>query len=158
MSKAAEVVRMDVQELIDMLNEALSAEILAAWQYWIGGQIAVGMLRPDVEEELMGHYEDETGHAETLVARILQLGGMPLVSPEQWISTSPSPFAAPTDPKTPILLAQNIKGEQDAIQLYTDIMAAIGDSDPTTYNILNDIIDKECEHELDLQRLLNDIS
>ena len=48
----------DVQATIQMLNKALADEYLAANQYLAPIGLAVGKLRPEIEEEFQKHYEE----------------------------------------------------------------------------------------------------
>ena len=65
----------DVDELIKMLNAALSEERLAYYQYWIGARLMEGPMRSEVEPELLLHADQELGHAVLVVNRLIQLGG-----------------------------------------------------------------------------------
>ena len=49
------VASVDVRQLIDMLNAALSEEWLAYYQYWIGARLMEGPMRSEVEPELLLH-------------------------------------------------------------------------------------------------------
>ena len=49
--RGSELIGVDKKELIQMLNEALSEEWLAYYQYWIGARVMEGPMRREVEEE-----------------------------------------------------------------------------------------------------------
>jgi bacterioferritin len=83
-TKGREIVGMDIDKLIELLNKALADEWLAYYQYWIGAKVVKGPMRGAVEAELMEHAGEELQHAEMLIERIIQLGGTPLLSPEEW--------------------------------------------------------------------------
>jgi len=155
-TKGTEIVGMDVKELIDMLNNALADEWLAYYQYWVGATIVKGPMRPNVEAELKEHAEEELKHANMLAERIVQLGGTPLLSPEELIKNSHCGYLAPNDPHVKKVLAQNIKGEQCAITVYSGILAKIK-GDPITANMVRKIMQEEVEHEEDLENLMEDI-
>jgi bacterioferritin len=55
------------------------------------------------------------------------------------------------------ILAQNIKGEQCAIDVYQKLLQIVKDPDPVTYNIVLTILQQEVEHEEDLQSLDEDL-
>ncbi len=55
------------------------------------------------------------------------------------------------------ILAQNIKGEQCAIDVYQKVLQLVKDKDPVTYNIVLTILEQEVEHEEDLQSLGEDL-
>lgn len=75
---------MDVDELINLLNRALSDEWLAYSQYWIRSKVVKGPMKDVVIAELTLHATEELSHAELISARIIQLGGTPVLSPEEW--------------------------------------------------------------------------
>jgi bacterioferritin len=156
-TKAREIVGTDVEQLIEMLNKAFADEWLAYYQYWVGAQVAKGPARGAVAAELMEHAAEEFEHAGMLTERILQLGGTPLLTPEDWYKMTNCGYEAPEDPYVEVLLEQNIEGEQCAIDVYQKLMDFTKDTDPITYNIALEILEDEIEHEEDLQAILEDI-
>ena len=69
--KGREIVNMDVDELINLLNRALSDEWLAYYQYWIGSKVVKGPMKDAVIAELTVHATEELAHAELISARII---------------------------------------------------------------------------------------
>ena len=92
-----------------------------------------------------------------LAGRILQLGGTPLLRPEDWYKATGCGYEAPEDPYVEVLLEQNIKGEQCAIGAYQQLLELTKDADPVTYEIVLSILADEIEHEEDLQAIAEDI-
>ncbi len=157
-TKGTEIVGMDVAKLIDLLNKALADEWLAYYQYWVGAKVVKGPMRPQVEAELLEHAEEELKHANMLAERIVQLGGTPLLSPEEWSKNSGCGYEAPSDPHVKAILEQNIKGEQCAIVTYHKILEEVKlGNDPITFNMVRKIMEDEVEHEHDLEDLKEDI-
>jgi len=156
-SRGIALVGMDVGELLTLLNKALSDEWLAHYQYWVGSKVVAGPMKDAVITELLQHAAEEMAHAELLSTRIIQLGGTPVLTPEQWFKLTNCGYDAPTDPFVQAVLEQNIKGEQCAIGVYEKLMKITKDADPVTYNIALQIIEQEVEHEEDLQSLLADL-
>ena len=156
-TKAREIVGLDLDELLEKLNKAFADEWLAYYQYWVGAQVIQGPARGAVAGELMEHAEEELGHAAMLVERMLQLGGSPLLKPEDWYKMTNCGYEAPEDPYVEVLLKQNISGEQCAIGVYQELMAFTKDKDPVTYNLALEIMEDEIEHEEDLQAFAEDI-
>ena len=148
---------MDVSKLIELLNKAFADEWLAYYQYWVGAKVVKGPMKEAVIAELTQHAGDELRHAEMLTARIIQLGGMPITKPEDWYKMTNCGYDAPEDPSVRVILEQNIKGEQCAIDTYNRLLEAIRDKDPVTYNTAIQILQDEIEHEEDLQALLEDM-
>jgi bacterioferritin len=156
-TKAREIVGIDVKKLVELLNKAYADEWLAYYQYWIGAKVAKGPMRGQVVSELDEHAGDELRHAGMLVDRIIQLGGTPVLEPEEWYKMTNCGYDAPKDPSVKALLKQNIKGEQCAIEVYKRLLDTVKDKDPITYNMALQILGDELEHEEDLQALLEDI-
>lgn len=156
-TKGRSIVGIDVDNLIEVLNKALADEWLAYYQYWIGAKVAKGPMRGAVTLELEEHATEELGHALMLVERILQLGGTPLLSPKDWYEMTNCGYEAPEDPYVEVLLEQNIKGEQCAIEAYQELVALTKDADPVTYEMVLQIMTDEIVHEEDLQALAEDI-
>lgn len=155
--KGRSIVKMDVDELIKMLNKALSDEWLAYYQYWIGSKVVKGPMKDAVIAELTLHATEELAHAELLSARIIQLDGIPVLSPEEWAKQTNCGYAMPSDPYVEVILEQNIKGEQCAIKVYSDLLDITRVADPVTYNIILTILSQEVEHEEDLTALKEDL-
>ncbi|HEC36351.1 MAG TPA: ferritin [Anaerolineae bacterium] len=156
-TKGRAIVGMDVDSLVEVLNKALADEWLAYYQYWVGAKVAKGPMRGAVMAELVQHATEELGHAELLANRILQLGGTPLLKPADWYEMTNCGYEAPEDPYVEVLLEQNIKGEQCAIEAYRQLVELTKDADPVTYEMALSILADEIEHEEDLQALAEDI-
>jgi bacterioferritin len=156
-TKAREILGMDAEQLIELLNKALADEWLAYYQYWIGAKVAKGPMRGAVTVELEEHATEELGHALLLVDRILQLGGTPLLAPEDWYKMTNCGYETPDDAYVEVLLKQNIAGEQCAIGVYKALADLTKDKDPVTYEMALQIMTDEIMHEEDLQALQEDI-
>jgi bacterioferritin len=155
--KGREIVKMNVDELINLLNKALSDEWLAYYQYWIGAKVVKGPMKDAVIAELTLHATEELSHAELIAARIIQLGGTPVLSPVEWLKFTNCGYDEPKDPYVEEILNQNIKGEQCAIRVYNDLLEITKVADPVTYNIILTILSQEVEHEEDLSALKEDL-
>ena len=155
--KGRSIVKMDVDELVILLNKALSDEWLAYYQYWVGAKVVKGPMKDAVIAELTLHATEELSHAELLATRIIQLGGVPVLSPQEWIKLTNCGYDAPVDHYVGVILDQNIKGEQCAIKVYSELLDITRVADPVTYNIVLTIISQEVEHEEDLSSLKEDL-
>jgi bacterioferritin len=155
--KGREIVKMNVDELISLLNKALSDEWLAYYQYWVGAKVVKGPMKDAVIAELTIHATEELSHAELLSARIIQLGGVPVLSPEDWFKLTNCGYSKPDNNYVEEILNQNIKGEQCAIRIYNNMLDITRVADPVTYNIILTIITQEIEHEEDLSALREDL-
>jgi len=151
------IVKMDVDELLNLLNKALADEWLAYYQYWIGAKVVKGPMKDAVIAELDLHATEELSHAVLLTTRIVQLGGTPVISPADWMKITNCGYDAPIDPYVEKVLEQNIKGEQCAIKVYSHLLDLTREGDPVTYNIILTILSQEVEHEEDLSALKEDL-
>ncbi|MGB9676997.1 MAG: ferritin-like domain-containing protein [Candidatus Ratteibacteria bacterium] len=156
--KGIKIVKGNIGEIVKKLNKALSDEWLAYYQYWIGAKVVKGKFREEAVSELTQHADDELKHAGMLVDRIIQLGGVPVLKPEDWYKLTNCGYDAPENPDVIPVLKQNIKGEQCAIEVYQKLADYLKDKDPITYYIVLDILKDEIEHEDDLINILEDIS
>jgi len=156
-TRGKEIVGMDVKKLLGLLNKAFADEWLAYYQYWIGAKVVKGPMRGHVASELEEHAGEELEHAGMLTERIIQLGGTPILKPEDWYKLSNCGYETPEDPHVKAVLKQNIKGEQCAIDVYNKLLKTVKDKDPVTYNLILKILEDEVEHEEDLQAILEDM-
>ena len=148
---------LDVEKLIQMLNEALSEEWLAYYQYWVGARLIEGPMRPSVEKELLIHAQEELGHADMLIGRITQLDGTPVLSPEEWFKLAKCKYFPPTDPYIIAILKDNLSGERCAIERYKEICDFTFGKDHTTYKMASEILADELEHEQEIEDWMKDI-
>ena len=155
-SKGREIIGMDVEELVGLLRRAYCDEWLAYYQYWLGAKLVKGPMKDAVGAELLQHAAQELMHADMVALRIIQLGGVPVTSPQDWFAQTNCGYEAPDDPFVKTILEQNIKGEQCAIGVYKRLMDLTREADPVTYNMVLTILQQEVEHEEDLQALLED--
>ncbi|UCG35744.1 MAG: ferritin-like domain-containing protein [Candidatus Omnitrophota bacterium] len=156
-TKGREIIGVDVKELLKLLNKAFADEWLAYYQYWTGAKVAKGLMREPVVAELEQHAQDELKHAGMLTARMIQLGGAPLLEPQDWYKETNCGYDKPVDPNTKKLLEQNIKGEQCAIEVYKKLAEFVKDKDSITYNMALEILADEIEHEEDLEAIVDDM-
>ena len=156
-TKGREIVDVNIKELLQLMNKAYADEWLAYYQYWVGSKVAVGRMRGIIAEELEEHAKEELHHADMLVERMIQLGGTPLLTPDAILKETNCGYEAPKDPNTKKLLAQNIKGEQCAIETYKSLLDFVKGKDAITEKIVLEILEDEVEHEEDLEAMLADM-
>jgi bacterioferritin len=155
--KGREIVKMNVDELLHLLNKALSDEWLAYYQYWVGAKVVKGPMKDAVITELTLHATEELSHAELLATRIIQLAGTPVLAPEEWMKLTNCGYEPPFNHYVEEVLNQNIKGEQCAIRTYNSLLDTTRETDPVSYNMILTILSQEVEHEEDLQSLKEDL-
>lgn len=155
--RGVEILDLDVNQLIEMLNAALSDEMFAFYQYWVGARVMEGPMRGDIEKELLVHADQELNHAAMLADRIVQLNGTPVLSPQEWYDKGECKYARPDDPYIEKVLGQNLDAERCAIDTYKKIIEFTRDKDYTTYDIAKTILGEEIEHEQEIEDWLTDI-
>ncbi len=156
--KGVELLGVDKDELIQMLNEALSEEWLAYYQYWIGARVMEGPMRTDVEQELLVHADQELNHAVMVAERIDQLGGTPVLNPADWMKYSKCDYEVPDDPYIEKILEQNLNGERCAIKRYKELADYTSGKDHSTYQMATTILNEELEHEQEIEDWMEDIN
>ncbi|DAB29492.1 MAG TPA: ferritin [Sulfurimonas sp. UBA12504] len=148
----------EVSEVITLLNRAYADEWLAYYQYFIESKVIKGLMKDAAVVELNQHAADELRHATMIADRILQLGGTPLLHPQDWLTYTNCGYDAPKDFDVVKILQDAIKGEQCAIRTYSSIVETTRNKDIVTYDIISSILADEVEHEEDLQTLHDDIT
>ncbi len=148
----------EISEIITMLNKAYADEWLAYYQYFIEAKVIKGIMKDAAIAELTQHATDELRHANMVADRILQLGGTPLLHPQEWFKHTNCGYEEPKDFDVVSILEDSIKGEQCAISVYSQLADMTRNKDIVTYDIVSQILADEVEHEEDLQALHDDIT
>ena len=154
---AQKMCKLDVAELLDLLNRAYAEEWLAYYQYWVGAQVIAGPMRPLVQDEFLKHAKEELEHAHMLADRIIQLGGTPLLAPSEWLQKARCGYEVPRDVATMALLKQNLDSERCAIARYQQICDACFGKDYETFDIALKIMHDELDHEQDWEDFIEDL-
>ena len=154
---AQKIVKLDRNELLITLNQAYGEEWLAYYQYWLGAKVAVGTMRASIIKEFEEHAGEELKHANWLADRIIELGGTPLLSPQDWLQQAKCKYEAPDDEYIVTLLKQNLDAERCAIGRYQGICDACHGKDYETFRISEKILKEEIDHEQELEDFLADI-
>ena len=148
----------EINEIITTLNKAYADEWLAYYQYFIEAKVIKGIMKDAAIAELTQHATDELRHANMVADRILQLGGTPLLHPQEWFTHTNCGYEEPKDFDVVSILEDSIKGEQCAISVYSQLAEMTRNKDIVTYDIVSEILADEVEHEEDLQALHDDIT
>ena len=104
-----EIADVDVKDLLKKLTTAFVDEWGAYYQYWLGAQIARGVMRPAIVAELLEHAGEELGHAQMITDRIIQLGGIIQVLPNEWEKLAGCKYNAVKSESSKIIVQENIK-------------------------------------------------
>jgi bacterioferritin len=155
---AQKISKVDREELLKVLNIAYAEEWLAYYQYWLGAQLIVGPERKSIAEEFIEHANEEFDHAQKLATRIIELGGTPILYPEDWQKVALCKYDAPEKPYVMNLLEQNLVAERCAVVRYQKICEMTHGNDYETYHMAVKILHEELEHEEEILSFKNDIN
>lgn len=147
--------RADREAVIRILNEALATEIVCVLRYKYHYHAASGIHAKSVAAEFLEHAQEEQQHADQLAERITQLGGKPNLSPDGLLTRSHSEYVEGDDLVQ--MLEEDLIAERIAIDSYREIVQYLGNDDPTTRRMMEEILAKEEEHAEDLSTLLEEL-
>jgi bacterioferritin len=142
----------DRQRVIDVLNEVLATELVCVLRYKRHYYTAQGVHGPAVAAEFLEHAADEQRHADLAAERITQLGGEPDLNPAILAGRSHTQYAPGTDLRD--MIAEDLVAERIAISSYAEIARWLGDGDPTTRRLIEQLLADEEEHANDLRDLM----
>ena len=142
--------------VLKLLNEALATEIVCTLRYKRHYFMAKGIHAEGVASEFLEHAREEQEHADQIAQRIVQLGGEPDFSPDGLSSRSHAEYVEGETLED--MIKEDLVAERIAIDSYREIIAYLGDADPTSRRLMEEILAKEEEHADDLSSLLEDIA
>jgi bacterioferritin len=146
----------DRQQVLKVLNEALATEIVCVLRYKRHYYMAQGISSDSVKAEFLQHATEEQQHADWIAERITQLGGEPDFNPKGLADRSHSEYV---EGKTLVdMIKEDLVAERIAIQTYQEIIRWLGDGDPTTKILIEQINKVEEEHANDMSDLLTKMS
>lgn len=140
------------EQIVKLLNDSLATELVCVLRYKRHHLTAKGMAAPKVAEEFLVHANEEAAHGDRLAERIVQLGGEPDFSPATLLQRSHADYDESTDLKA--MVRANLVAERIAVEAYRQMIVLVGDKDPTTRRLLEDILKDEEEHADELADLL----
>ena len=143
----------DRDTVVKLLNEALATEIVCTLRYKRHYFMASGINASSVAAEFLEHAQQEQDHADTIAERIVQLNGSPNFNPATLTARSHAEYDESEDVQA--MVRANLIAERVAIESYRQMIAAIGDKDPTTRQMLINIMAVEEEHADDMRDLLS---
>jgi bacterioferritin len=141
-------------DIVQLLNDALATELVCVLRYKRHYFTAHGLASPKIAEEFLVHANEEAAHGDRLAERIVQLGGEPDFSPDSLSARSHADYDESSDLK--LMVRANLVAERVAVESYRQMIALIGDKDPTTRRLLEDILHDEEEHADELADLLEE--
>ena len=142
----------DRETVLRLLNEALATEIICTLRYKRHYFMATGIQSEAAKAEFLEHANEEQQHADQIAERIVQLGGEPNFSPEGLTTRSHAEYVECGTLRE--MIEENLVAERIAIESYKEIALYLGEKDPTTRRLFEEILATEEEHADDLVSLL----
>ena len=142
----------DRESVIKILNEALATELVCILRYKSHYFRAEGVKANVAADEFLEHANQEQDHADWLAERIVQLGGSPNFSPEGLLTRSHAEFVEGDNLRQ--MIEEDLVAERIAIDSYREIARYLGDKDPTSRRLMEQILEQEEEHADDMANLL----
>lgn len=144
----------DREKVIKILNEALATEIVCYLRYSYHYYKATGIHAKSVAAEFLEHAEQELGHANKIAERITQLNGNPDFSPMGLQDRSHAEYVEGRDLAE--MIEEDLVAERIAIDTYREIIQYLGNDDPTSRRMMEEILATEEEHAEDMHTLLEE--
>lgn len=132
------------EDIIRLLNDSLATELVCVLRYKRHYYTAAGLDSPAIAAEFLVHANEESGHADRLAQRIVQLGGKPDFNPDTLTERSHAEYDDALELQD--MIRANLIAERVAIEAYSQIIKLIGDKDSTTRRLLEEILADEQEH------------
>ena len=142
----------DKAAIVKLLNEALATELVCVLRYKRHYYTTKGIRAKVAAAEFLEHALEEQQHADWLAERIVQLGADPDLNPQTLATRSHAEYHDGTRLKD--MLEANLVAERIAIESYKEAITYVGDRDPTTRRLFEQILASEEHHAEDLVDLL----
>ena len=141
-----------VAPIIELLNGSLATELVCVLRYRRHHFTATGLASPAIAKEFLVHANEELAHADSIAERIVQLGGEPDFCPALLLERSHADYDEALDLQA--MVRANLVAERVAVETYRQMVALIGEHDPTTRRLLEGILAQEEEHADEMRDLL----
>ena len=141
-------------DIIRLLNGALATELVGVLRYKRHHFTAQGLASPTMAAGFLVRANEKSGHADRIAQRIVQLGGKPDFSPEALAERSHAAYDDSADRNA--MIRANLVAERIAIVCYSQMITLVGDSDPTTRRLLEEVLGDEPGHAAELGDWIGD--
>ncbi len=142
----------NLETVLKLLNDALATEIVCVLRYKRHYHMARGIHAQAVAAEFQEHATEEQQHADTIAARIVQLGGAPDFAPDGLLMRSHSEYVA--GESLVDMIREDLIAERIAIDSYAEMARYFGENDATSRRMVEGILAMEEQHADDLANLL----
>ena len=146
----------DREVVLKLLNDSLATELVCVLRYRRHHFMARGIHSQSAAQEFLHHSNEEQGHADQIAERIVQLGGAPDFAPDGLTSRSHAEYVE--GESLPSMIKEDLVAERIAIESYTEIIRWLGEADPTSRRLMEEILEVEEEHAEELANLLTSLS
>lgn len=146
----------DRDVVLRMLNDALATEIVSVLSYKRQYFMAKMSGSPNLVATLLEHGAQDQLHADRLAERIVQLGGTPDFSPVGLAERSHAEYAEGT--RLAEIVRDALVTERVAVESYREMVRYVGDGDPTTRRLLEDLLAVQEQHARNLLSLVEEVS
>jgi len=117
--------------------------------------MASGLSSQAVKEEFLEHANEEQQHADKIAERIVQLNGNPNFNPEGIQTRSHSEYKE--GQSLVEMIKEDLVAERIAVESYSEIIRYLGTNDPTSRQMMEEILANEEEHAEDLKSLIEQL-
>lgn len=142
----------DYDRVLDVLKLALATELVCVLRYKNHCFSADGLNAQSAADEFLEHASEAQDHADQIAARIQQLGGEPDFNPETL--TCRNRLEHDSYKEFDAMIREDLVAERVAIGTYEQMIAWLGDGDPTSRRLVESILAVEQEHAEDMLDLL----
>ena len=142
-------------KVIELLNEALSTELVCVLRYRHDYYMARGIHSNAVATEFLEHSNEEQAHADQIAERIVQLGGEPDFSPDSLSGRSHAEYVP--GGSLVEMIKEDLVAERIAIDSYREIINFLAERDSTTRRLMEEILAVEEQHADELVDFLEDL-
>lgn len=139
--------------IVEQLNAALATEWVCVLRYMRHYFSATGLVSGSVKAHFLEHAQEEQAHADKLAERIVQLGGEPDLNPATLTQRSHAEYQVGKTLKD--MVREDLVAERIAIESYRELIRYVGDRDPTTKKLVEEILAQEEEHADEFRDLLD---
>jgi bacterioferritin len=141
-------------DIVKLLNAALATELVCVLRYKRHYFTAHGLSSPSIAAEFLEHANEESAHADRIAERIVQLGGEPDFAPDSLTKRSHADYDESKELRD--MIRANLVAERVAVETYRQMIELIGEKDPTTRRLLEDVLEDEEEHADELKDMLEE--
>lgn len=145
----------DRQAVLRLLNAALATELACVVRYRRYCLMTAGAVPDARKNEFMKRAQEEQGHADQIAAHIVDLGGEPNLPASSASDRGEVELA--DDEMLTDMLAEDLIAERIASDTYRDIIRYLGDHEPATRQLIENIMSAEHGHAEELASLRDEI-